>query len=854
MAKLSEEINLSQWNIIEQPIDDHSMLVLTSLIKLGNNEITSIETIHNMLGDEIYKYIKELLNDTNIKIDTKKEKPKKLSKADIIKNNFYDKLTTKIIQYKNNNYADILNSEILEFKGIGLIKIAENICKNEVINMERIYSLIIILQKFIYNTQLLKGTNSITKEDIHISETLIKDIEYWLNILLFKYTNNKFDGLLICSHYPKLLIYTEFDAAIPSSIIKPKKHQEELFSVFKNNFDNGSLIIYRATIGSGKTTSIISIAQYVSNLRKDNINKKVLFVCNLDSVKLQVSNLAYHAKIKFAIATFTNNETKIERNIFAMENNVDNKIRIQRHYSCNTDDEICLIITCPEIACQLLTGINSDEYILYFDEPTIGADDINSKQLYDNMHLMYLLSKNSIVSSATFPSIEDIDNIINNYTNKYPLGNIITINTNNIDISCNIIDFNGNKIVPHYNCASIDELKQRLHHIHTCPFLGRVYSIDVLRQLFLQIQQPNDFFNNANNLTTTNIKDKCLEYLKHINEDSLHLFQYIPLSNNDNSIHLTEITTKQAYKFTFQTLIITEDPIGFIKTHLLHIYNNEIITFKSNYKQYLINIEKYNAKCKELQPNIKTTYSDIDETKTNINKTKHKEFNKMSKLENDKVDNTHNKEYQKLLENPPKLIFDDKLKINTRLHLEFYNNTSSFIRENYPNEEILKNDISESEELIFLLLCGIGIYYPDLLSKSYTNCVLDLANKGKLVFLIANHSISYGTNYPINRVIIMKDYAQKHSINTLYQVMGRAGRVGKSWFAEIIIDDSDEIETNKISYRILHEHINSEAINMINVFTKIANNYYEQTLIECQQIVNSYIELYNKEYELYLKK
>ena len=67
---------------------------------------------------------------------------------------------------------------------------------------------------------------------------------------------------------------------------------------------------------------------------------------------------------------------------------------------------------------------------------------------------------------------------------------------------------------------------------------------------------------------------------------------------------------------------------------------------------------------------------------------------------------------------------------------------------------------------------------------------MDLATEGKLAYLVADVSIVYGTNIPITQVIIKKCFSDVFSVQTLFQLLGRAGRVGKSWKARAIIHKS----------------------------------------------------------------
>ena len=94
----------------------------------------------------------------------------------------------------------------------------------------------------------------------------------------------------------------------------------------------------------------------------------------------------------------------------------------------------------------------------------------------------------------------------------------------------------------------------------------------------------------------------------------------------------------------------------------------------------------------------------------------------------------------------------------------------------------------EDNLLLVGLALGVGIYSPTTTSDRYKNEVLNLASEGKLAYIVADTDIAYGTNYAIEHIIIDDTGftgTNAHSISTLFQVIARAGRVGKSWRAMI---------------------------------------------------------------------
>ena len=108
------------------------------------------------------------------------------------------------------------------------------------------------------------------------------------------------------------------------------------------------------------------------------------------------------------------------------------------------------------------------------------------------------------------------------------------------------------------------------------------------------------------------------------------------------------------------------------------------------------------------------------------------------------------------------------------------------------NLETLPLDLNIPDWIMLLLFAGIGIYHPfnTKLDYRYTEKILNLAAEGKLAFVISDDNICYGANYPFSHVIIDECLADKHSIGTIFQLAGRAGRVGESWVAYAHIGDN----------------------------------------------------------------
>ena len=63
------------------------------------------------------------------------------------------------------------------------------------------------------------------------------------------------------------------------------------------------------------------------------------------------------------------------------------------------------------------------------------------------------------------------------------------------------------------------------------------------------------------------------------------------------------------------------------------------------------------------------------------------------------------------------------------------------------------------------------------------------ATEGRLACLFASPFIVYGTNIDLSTVFIGTSYSQNATRNALYQLIGRAGRTGKSHKAKVLFQD-----------------------------------------------------------------
>lgn len=893
LSDFSGKFSKEDWKSIEQSLTKNELNVLKCLKEFGENPNYHNQLDdHLIMGEEAYLSVRKDISKkldidflkTDIKYDAPKNKDKKvkLKSADLIRlKNAQEKIksqTQEILNSFNLQYFDpnkALTSPIIELRGIGflycgwfLINHSSKYQKKK--QLPFVLGIIVAIQKYINVCSNYVGKSiSSNTEKINLSTTLILDLKKLFEKLVDIYPYN---GFVIYDYAPELLVSTEYDYSIPKRGIRPRNHQIEMMNKVRENTENGFIIAYNAMINSGKTTYVASLASYVEILRKTNPkykNLQLIFCCNLASVKNQVANICYNTDIKFGIAS---------------DEPQSGGYRIINHYSFTQDSERSVIVTVPMVATKILSdtlkfgnGNIDEQFILFLDEPTIGADNENSDALKENISLISVMPKMTILSSATFPELEKITHITENYKRKYPNAFIGTVYSPEIQIGCDIKTLDGNLVVPHLGVSNANQLKNTINAINKCPFLGRTYTSNIVRNIYNKMIQnkiqniPNisELFSNIDNLTSDKVRQIAMEMLDLLSQQSDKIIKSICSSvltntekinydsdededkkeedddsgfvwddgtgdddNETSEISFDKLGTKQSYRFMGMNLITTIDPVNFALTNFSSLIEEiEKTPLERNssslYKSALNIIKIYEQEMALYEKQL-----DILErnTKTSTKKTDSQQTKKQEKI--NQVLTSYDEQ------TAPKYKFPNFGQINTNEHINKYAKSKKnkiierFVRTSINLEALDVSNFNVPDRIITLLFAGVGIYSPsNKLDYKYMRTVLELAQNGRLAYLIADSSICYGTNYPINRVFVTDDFAEKHSINTLFQLFGRAGRVNKASTAEVIL-------TNKIAMRIINftkdtnTDTNADKYNDYDIETKNMLSMYDKVQIE----------------------
>ena len=669
--------------------------------------------------------------------------------------------------------------------------------------------------------------NKITDIDSDvISGEILKD--------LFNAKNNflrrlDYQPVFLSKNFPQLIFDNSYNKYLNINSIKPYKSQIEVLAglIDANNSEtsNGFLCLLKTLTGEGKTSLIISLANTVNKIldsRKGKGGKdmEIIFCCNdrLNTVSYQVGQYAHGMNVPFGVAS------EVQKTNSSGETYYD--VHVTNNKNCKKQGKKRLLTISDIVSTGRLlekAEAKNKEYVLFFDEPTSFLDENNPELIIHLTNIFKNLPPNTILSSATLPKTEDIAPLTTYFNKKYPSGKILAIESSKVKIGCQVNDFRGKLFVPNNEITYKPEMDKLINKLMETSFVKKLYTPYVTSLLWNNIEKlirhreisstdVENFrtkFGNPSNLNQEAVQDCAINYLtevakKNNPETTLKFNTYLDTDVMlEEPIDFTKLIEYKQRRFKTQTLIVTKDPLNFTERHFSK-------TFDDIFKRAQTRLRETTGQRFETFYEIYQDY--LEQFKTRDETIEKLELDTEGKLEK----NRH------IIEN-----------LKPRFNFERPN----ILNVNYYSEKVDYSEMdSEDNYLLVGLAMGVGIYSPTRMSKRYTNEVLSLANEGKLAYIVADTDIAYGTNYAIEHIIIDDSCfsgTNTHSISTLFQVIARAGRVGRSWRAMIYCGD----EVIKILNNYIKENVETNEATQINLAVeKITLDELEKQREEMEKI------------------
>ena len=748
------KLTKNEWNSIEIPITTSEKYVCELIIRgfsnvniTLNRNVSLISFLKISPNDTLdnYVYYKYLQNDmsliaSNYNIGYFKTVPKdnlKIKKADEIRFNNTDK---QLSQNKN---------DIVEFVVIHIIdKLYKNYTKKKSKWVYYYYTLAkLVTFNFVnFNVNLKNNIKSIIErfdKEVNYVDMITRGVELIENnAYLFKYSDDKL-----------------YD------------HQKELFTYCKDK--RPKLIQYIAPTGTGKTMSPLGISEQY----------RVIFVCAARHVGLSLAKMAISCRKKVAFAFGCSDAEDIRLHYYAAKDYTTNKRsggigKVDNTVGNKVEIMITDIKSYLPAMYYMLAFNRKEDIVMYWDEPTITMD-YPEHEFHSIIHKNWTdnLIENIVLSSATLPQYDEMQETIGDFRARFEDAEIYTIVSHDCNKSIPIINKAGFIEMPHFMAKDYESIKKIVEHCNRYKTLLRYIDFNEAIHFIIKTNELGAYnadsvsiqrnFHDVGDINMTNIKLYYLRLLGSIDPDKWNLL----ISNitkrlcYDSTIHMV---TKDAYTLTNGPTIFLTENVGKIARFCLQEANiPEMIV--SN----ILSVIKYNNNIKNKINVLQKLYE--DGTKEDENK------------ERKMTDGRVSYEMQRVmkdikdLEQCIKTVELEKQYIpNSDTHMRRFNVTidgtqfpyTSDISEDIVEKIMLIDDIEDIWKI--LLMMGIGAFMLHT-SDSYIEIMKYLAQEQKLFMIIASSDYIYGTNYQFCNGYISKDMGLM-SQEKCIQAMGRIGR------------------------------------------------------------------------------
>jgi hypothetical protein len=592
------------------------------------------------------------------------------------------------------------------------------------------------------------------------------------------------------------------------------EHQKELFTIVKN--PNPKLVLYIAPTGTGKTLSPLGLSE----------TNRVIFVCAARHVGLALARSAISMGKKIAFAFGCNDVSDIRLHYFAAKDYVkhnksgkDIKYRDGSKKVDNTNGENVEIMICDikSYICAMyyMNAFNKKEnMIMYWDEPTITMD---YKEHEFHTYISDVWQKNIIpniiLSSATLPHQEDLQDTIVDFTSRFENSMVYNIVSHDCNKSVPILNMNSEVEMPHLRYSDYNKLQESVAHCKKYLTLLRyfdlgeivrfIHYLDTMKIIVKDRYNISTKYEDLSELTMNNVKLHYLELLERIqSKDWEQVYAHFHSIRTAKYTSNINIATTDAHTLTDGPTIFLANDVEKISKFVL-----QSIKIPEQVIKDMMDAIEYNDKVlavlKQKEQHLEDSIGD--------------EIEKEHKMSKDRITPEQKKlrsEIDELYKRVKTIALSELFVPNKLTHLRHWAQKTIVDREYSctiePNdvEKIMLMEVKSSWKI--LLLMGIGVFTNNH-DNNYTEIMKQLATQQKLYMIIASSDYIYGTNYQFCHGYISKDLSTMTQEKTI-QALGRIGRnqLGKEYTIRfrddtliekifIDVDDKPEVENmNKL--------------------------------------------------------
>lgn len=641
-------------------------------------------------------------------------------------------------------------------------------------------------------TNALLSLDRILCEEIETKKRIHEDIVRFFNHLntLAKPMLNKKDLFeQLFSHHPELMVNPfsqkrEGRVSLYQEQVRVMQHIVNAVLL-----DQPMLLGDRMPPGTGKTFLAVPLAQKLAAIHS---KKTLLFACHNQLVRTDVASLALLGKnihLWMGVYDFVEDEYLIRphKSCFPVtwkkvyKTHDDNKTgsvfqQCMFYKQATSQWPNVLVADLPTCRALLKDQRLQNQFVAYIDE-FVSEPSANKIMV----EIAQYLPRQTVLLSAILPRFEDIPAMVDHFQRRHPGTEVIRIESNQLTISCTVVDPQGRVALPHHFIESADQIPLLVQRIREDPLIGRMYAPQQVFSLVEHLGKRlkgsgllfEDRFQSISRIDHSGVRSYVLDLLDYV-KDYPELFtlmkQYRPVVMS--SPNLQTLCTKDSHHFMGKTLVITSSDVLF---PTLETIKTELHKDAPNLTDLLSSLEKKREILKkELEHMMEA--SSKSSSKQKIDAVDHQQ--NISRVRD---------ELQSCFHSP----WPDQYVVNTADHARrFVHSLSKYmIRPNLPSEY----ESAFPEFLLSLLMSGIGVYDFSQCTEHQRRLTMRVVKQ--LSVLFAGKEIVFGTNIEgLTHLFIDKSFGDHVSRNVLYQLIGRAGRMGQSYQAFIAVNGEHTLQ------------------------------------------------------------
>ena len=563
--------------------------------------------------------------------------------------------------------------------------------------------------------------------------------------------------------------------------------------------------------GTGKSFLAVPLAQKIAHMKR---NKTVLFACSNELVNQDIASTALlgddlhlwmsalirdeHGMAQVLLRPYKRCFPAKWKSVYKKEDEDKiGSITDQWHYYTEQTKKTPDIIVADLEAClQLLQAAPEmgNPFVAYIDE--FISDRASNKTMAE---ICRYLPKHTILLSAILPRFHSLEPIVQDFETRHEARGRDTflnrVATNNIPISCAVIDHEGFLRMPHHNIKTLDELNLLLDEMPINPRIRRCYTAkhvfywarnlhDILEPAGLGFMTCYPDIGKIQNHRIVEYAIRLLTFLRdQFNDDLLSRFKtYRPviMSAPDRS----KIFKEQCHEYEGKSLFISTDTF-----RNLYLSSEGLFEEGLRWSAIVSRAEKNKANLDKRIDMLKSKDTFKNSGGGGGGASAQAGGATMNKQEKEKMISELS-EVQTHAMLPPQYV------LNTREHFLRFHDRDKLPSKGFhfraPNILLDQFNDAFSDDELMMLSSGIGFYDKSKMTSFQRNLIMTMYKD--LFFICSCKDIVFGTNLPnLVNVFITKEFAERESVSILYQLMGRVGRMGRSHCANIILDSEESV-------------------------------------------------------------